>query len=139
MTSEKLRELTSNAAENRGLHRVTEEELWETLREAVMTEMPFQPPFVVKFLIDDFPAGDVNALERATHPYSWHEAFVFEDIFHAAFALEWVKICPRYFKERGRLVSPEVTEGERYLCGILNKYSIPFEKDEKLYTVYGWR
>lgn len=139
MTSEKLREMTSQAAQAKGLESCMSEEKWDILRRAMSEEMPFEPFYVVKFLVDEFPAGDMNELHSPARPCSWHEAYVFEDIFNASFAVEWVKISPRYLKQRGRLIDPEVISAEDEFRGIMEKYSIPFEEEKGVYTIFGWR
>lgn len=102
-------------------------------------EMPFAPPYLVKFLVDERPAGEERELDSPERPCSWHEAYVFEDIFNASFAVEWVKISPRYLKHRGRLIDPEMISAENEFRGIMEKYSIPYEKENGVYTIFGWR
>lgn len=58
---------------------------------------------------------------------------------NASFAVEWIKIRPRYLKRRGRLIEPEIIYAEKEFAEILAKYSIPFEEIDGAYYVYGYR
>ena len=136
---DELRRQVQQISDERGLRSCMSGEKWAQLRNAMMSEMPFQPPYLVKFITDDLPAGDENELVSSYHPMPWHEAYVFDNIFDASFALEWVKICPRYYKHRGKLIAPEEISAEAELLQILEKYAVAFEKEDGVYTIYGWR
>ena len=107
---------------------------WDELRNAMMNEMPFQPPYSVKFLTDEF------ADEAGGHPMDWHYAYSIDGVgFDCSYAIEWLKIRPRYTKAKGALIPPEVISGEEELRSLLEKYNIPYEEQDGVYYVYGYK
>lgn len=55
------------------------------------------------------------------------------------FVIEWIKVRPRYLKYRGRLIEPECIDVAEKFEGILKKYNIPYEEDNGVYCIYGYR
>lgn len=111
---------------------------WNELRDAMMNEMPFRPPYTVKFLTDDESGDDLS--EDVYHTQDWYYALSMEgECFNAAFAVEWIKVRPRYLKSRGKLLAPEVISAEKEFVAILEKYNIPFEENCGVYCIYGYR
>ncbi|MCR5020158.1 DUF6678 family protein [Ruminococcus sp.] len=130
MTADELKSEAFRAAQTKGLENCLSKEKWDILRQAMMNEMPFQPPYTVKFITDDTPC---------TEEINWYEAYVYEGLFNGAFALEWVKIRPCTQKVRGKLIAPEIIDAGKELEDILKKYSIPYEEENGVYCIYGYR
>lgn len=132
-----LKEKVRRIVSERGLCSCMNDTKWNELRNAMMTEMPFQPPYTVKFLFDTVTD---DFTEDVYHTMDWHYAYAIEgEAFNGAFAIEWVKIRPRYLKARGRLTGPEVISAETELEDILKKYSIPYEAEDGVYCIYGYK
>lgn len=113
---------------------------WRELRDAMMSEMPFSPPYMTKFLFEE-TESDHTVLMKACQPYNWYYVYSVEgECFDAAFAIEWIRIFPRIKVTRSGYPSTYTENAEKALCDILNKYSIPFEKDENgIFCIYGYR
>ena len=112
---------------------------WNELRNAMLNEMPFPPPFSVKYL-------DTEYREEAELPHDvyytgdWYYGLSIDGrYFDASFAIEWIKIRPRYLKHRGMLIDPETIDAEDIFVKILKKYSIPYEECNGVYCIYGYR
>ena len=129
-STQKLKSRIADIVRERRLCSCMNDTKWAELRDAMMNEMPFPPPFTVKFLTDDSPCAEEQG---------WHEAYVFEGLFNGAFAVEWLRIRPCARKERGRLIEPEIIDAGRELREILEKYSIPYEENDGVYCIYGYR
>ena len=56
-----------------------------------------------------------------------------------AMPIEWMKVQPRYYKHRGKLVSPEIVDGSKEFEAILDKCHIPYEIDNEVYCIYGYK
>ncbi len=130
MTVDELKSEAFRAAQTKGLENCLSKEKWDILRQAMMNEMSFQPPYTVKFITDEEPC---------TEEINWYEAYVYEGLFNGAFALEWVKIRPCTQKVRGKLIAPEIFDAGKELEDILKKYSIPYEEENGVYCIYGYR
>lgn len=117
---------------------------WREFRTAMLEEMPFEPPYDYKTLFDE---GDYSARDYIQHlmnnegPNSFcsfdAESFNFLDYK----SLEWVKVRPRFFsQEGGRLVKQQIWhDSEKEFLEILNKYNIPYELENGVYTIYGYK
>ena len=130
MTADELKLEAFRMAQTKGLENCLSKEKWDIMRQAMMNEMSFQPPYTVKFITDEEPC---------TEEINWYEAYVYEGLFNGAFALEWVKIRPCTQKVRGKLIAPEIFDAGKELEDILKKYSIPYEEENGVYCIYGYR
>ena len=109
---------------------------WNELRSAMMQEMPFRPPYSVKFLTDDH----AEELTENSRPMDWHYAYSIDGVgFDCSYAIEWLKILPRYTRAKGALLPPEIISGEEELEAVLKKYNIPYEERDGIYCVYGYK
>ena len=117
---------------------------WREFRTAMLYEMPFEPPYDYKTLFDerDYISKDyVQYLIKNEGPHSFcsfdEESFNFLDYK----SLEWVKVRPRFFSlEGGQLVKQQIWhDSEIEFVEVLNKYSISYELDNGVYTIYGYK
>ena len=58
---DKLRKKVLRIVEERRMSSIMNDTKWEELRYAMMNEMPFEPPYTVKFLTDDAPCAEATA------------------------------------------------------------------------------
>lgn len=128
-STEKLKAKIRRLAEVRRMASCMNDTKWAELRTAMMEEMPFEPPYMVKFLTDDGPCDE---------ECSWHEAYVYENCFNGAFAIEWIRIRPCIQKKLGMLIEPETMDAHGELEQILKKYTIPYEEADGVYIIYGY-
>lgn len=112
---------------------------WNELRSAMLNEMPFQPPFIIKYL-DTECVEEADFQSDVYYLGDWYYAFAIEGAyFDASFAVEWVKVRPRYLRRCGALIEPEMISAEDIFVALLKKYSIPFEENDGVYCIYGYR
>lgn len=55
------------------------------------------------------------------------------------FNIEWVKVRPRYIKNRGLLVDGEIVDETERFIDILEKYCIPYEEENGAVIIYRYR
>ena len=135
-----LKEKVKRIVEQRRLCSCMNDTKWNELRSAMMNEMPFQPPYIVKFLFDEQCFGEAEFQNGSYHTADWYYALSIEGLlFDAAFAVEWIKVRPSYLKNAGRLIKPQVISAENEFIAILKKYNIPFEEKDGVYCIYGYR
>lgn len=109
---------------------------WDELITAVRNEMPFPPPFDIKYLTQDvIPQSVLN--EDVAYWGAWHGEYFppREDYFN----IEWIKVRPTYLKHRGKLIAPEVVDESKTFEAILIRYNIPYVEENGLYCIYGYR
>lgn len=135
-----LKERARKIIQQRNLCSYMNDTKWNELRTAMMNDMPFPPPFIIKFLFEDEAVGEKDFYGDVNYFGDWYEAFAIEGhCFNGAFAVEWIKVRPRYLKHRGQLVMPEVINAEEKFVEILKRYSIPYEEGDGVYCIYGYR
>lgn len=137
-TNYSLKQKADHIIESRQLCSYMNDTKWNELRDAMMNEMPFQPAFIVKFVIDE-DAPDDNSIKNDVFGDWYYGLSIDRECFNAFFVIEWVKIRPWYMKKRGALVADEKIDASPELEALLRKYSIPYESENGLYCIYGYR
>lgn len=117
---------------------------WKKFREAMENEMPFEPPYGYKTLDveDDYnPQDYVWQIINNAGPHTFCSYDIESFNFFDYKSIEWVKVRPRFFSlEGGRLVTKQVWyDCEEDFVKILEKYSIPYELEQGVYTIYGYK
>lgn len=129
--------VVSKIVENRNLCSYMNNTKWNELIYAVRTQMPFPPPYDMKFLTEE---THINTGIHNNDSFYWGdwtgENFPAQDFYCN---IEWMKIRPRYLKHQGRLIPPLMIDATSEFEEILAKYQIPYEKENGLYTIYGYR
>ena len=117
-------------ATRRGLAGFMNDTRWRSLVHAVHAELPFPPGFQLKpVTADPDPEPDTAAL-----PYwgAWGELEPF-------FAIEWLRVVPRYRKPLGQLVADEIVDETDAFRTLLQRLRIPFREDEeRTFWIYGY-
>lgn len=117
---------------------------WREFRTAMLKEMPFQPPYDYKTLFDDsdyISKSYVQHLIKNEGP-NYFCSFDEESFNFLLYkAIEWVKVRPRFFTlEGGQLVKKKIWyDSENKFIEILRKYNIPYELENGVYTIYGYK
>lgn len=130
-----LHEKVTQVIQQRNLYSIMNTTKWTELISSIIQEMPFPPAFVVKYLTSDIePSIDVSA---CNYYGDWTgENFPPLEYY---FNIEWIKVQPRYCKYRGQLVSSEIVDGSKEFEAILNKFHIPYEIENGVYCIYGYK
>lgn len=106
---------------------------WLELQQAVAA-LPFPPAYVVKLLTED----GVPTLDHApTYWGNW--GLYYEEGLPPFFNIEWMQVAPRYSKHRGSLVADEVIDASAAFEAVLQRYGIPYEEENGIFTIYGYR
>ena len=138
--SDNLKERVRKIVSQRELCSYMNDTKWNELRSAMLNEMPFPPPFIVKFLFDSECIKETEFQKDVYYLGDWYYGLSLDGCcFNASFAIEWIKIRPRYLKRHGALIGPEIISAESDFVRILNKYNIPFVKNDGVYCIYGYR
>ncbi|MCL2749740.1 MAG: hypothetical protein FWE96_01845 [Coriobacteriia bacterium] len=109
---------------------------WKELQNAI-DDLPFPPPFVLKDVCEE--EVNISAFDEDVWWWGdWSDEGLYD--WGDYFAIEWIKVRPRYTKHQGRLLPDIIAEDitDEFLA-ILVKYSIPYEVDGGVITIYGYR
>ncbi len=114
---------------------------WNEFVNAMINEMPFEPPYIYKLLSED----DLNniyfsSLENECDSPDSYDMESFN--FYVFSEIEWVKVKPRYYEKSGGILAYKkiLHDAETEFVEIMKKYNIPYEKTRNcIYTIYGYK
>lgn len=104
---------------------------WELLQRAVIETLPFPPSYQIKYVLEDNPEPE-NFEEDVWYWGDWEEGL------QPFYSVEWIRVCPRYSKNRGMLIEPEIFDITEEFIEILQKLRIPFVTDGNSIYIYGY-
>lgn len=108
---------------------------WKELQNAMIQEMSFPPPYVLKY-VTETESERHEFGEDVTWIGDWSdEAMCWGDYY----LIEWIKIHPRYLEYQGKLIPKKMIDETEQLKFILQKHSIPYEEDDGVFIVYGYK
>jgi len=134
-----LKEQAFQIVQQRNLYSLMNDTKWRELRMSVLNEMPFGPPYIMKTLFEQECKYEEEFQNDVCYLGDWYEGLTYGEYFHGYFAIEWMKVRPRYLKSRGKLIGPEVIDASDQFEKILNQYHIPYEIENGMYCIYGYR
>lgn len=132
--ADSLKRKAFNIIKQRNLCSYMNNTKWEELRYSMCNDMPFPPPYDIKYIDVEHSTGD-DVNKDIFHYGEWYETFLLTE----NFLIEWVKIKPVILKHRGCLIPPEVIDETQELINILEKYNIPYTEENNIFTVYGYK
>ena len=133
-----LRQTVMETVQKRGLTSCMNNTKWQEFQNAMIDEMPFPPPYIYKTLFEnaegeyfDFSDDESGTGIYDTEEFAWNEYLT----------IEWVKVRPRYYTSGGGILCSKRVyhEADKEFVDILKKYSIPYETENGVYTIYGYR
>jgi len=113
---------------------------WKEFRNAMINEMPFEPPYIYKLLGEEETGDYFSALDGDCEGSDTYDEESFNFLKYNE--IEWVKIKPEYYEKVGGLLAYKKIfhNAEREFLEIMKKYNIPYEKIGKcLYIIYGYK
>lgn len=131
VSMKKLKKKVLALVEQRNMISVMNNTKWLELQNSVK-ELPFLPPYELKFITDNYEPQPLDKDIRNTG--NWDD-----EVMLPFFNIEWIKVRPRYIKDRGRLIDGEVIDETDMFIEILEKYSIPYEEDNGALIIYGYK
>ena len=132
---DKRKKKVLNIVQNRNLFGVMNNTKWKEFQNAMIQEMNFPPPYVLKS-ITEIESERHEFGEDVTWIGDWSdEAMCWGDYY----LIEWVKIRPRYLEYQGKLIPKKIIDGTEQLQFILQNYSIPYDEDDGVFVVYGYK
>lgn len=132
---DKQKKKVLNIVQNRNLFGVMNNTKWKELQNAMRQEMSFPPPYVLKY-VTETESECQEFEEDVTWIGDWSdEAMCWGDYY----LIEWVKIRPRYLEYQGKLIPKKMIDETEQLKFILQNYSIPYEENDGVFIVYGYK
>lgn len=128
----------------RGLTSFMNNTKWRELRTAMLEEMPFEPPYEYKTLLDDDDYINKDYIQYLIHEegpncFGNYDAESFNFLDYKS--LEWMVFRPRFYTlEGGQLAKKQIWhDAEEAFVAILKKLNISYEIADGVYFVYGYR
>lgn len=118
----------------RDMVQVLDEISWKKLQEAVRG-LPFPPPYVLKDVCEE--KQEYHKFEDDVYYWGdWSDEALLNGNF---FAIEWIKVRPRYKQKQGRLVNDKIIDERGKFKEILEKCNIPFNEEDNMFIIYGYQ
>lgn len=131
-----IKSIVKGIIEKRNLCSYMNNTKWNQFILAVRNQMPFQPPFDIKYLTETDQKDTEFNSKNIYYCGDWTgENFPSQDFYCN---IEWMRVCPRYLKYQGRLIPPITIDATKEFEEILAKYQIPYEVENGLYIIYGY-
>lgn len=132
--SKSLQEKVNNIVRQRDLCSLMNNTKWSELVSAIIANMPFPPMYDIKYLTYEHNPKNLQPC------FSWgdwsSESFPTKEYY---INIEWLKIQSRYLKHRGRLIEPELIDESLQLESILVQLDIPYELENGIYCIRGYK
>jgi hypothetical protein len=130
------KERVTEIVSRKGLYSCMNNTKWKELQSAV-GKLSFPPPYIIKDVCEEEP--NISDFDKDVDYWGdWSDEGLYD--WGNYFAIEWIKVRPRYTKYQGRLMPCVIAEDitEEFLA-ILKKYNIPYEADGDAFIIYGYR
>ncbi|WP_421357984.1 DUF6678 family protein [Agrobacterium rosae] len=105
---------------------------WRTLCLAINEELPFPPPYQVKYVLKERPDPE----EIETSPW-YHGDWATTPEASLGIFIEWLKVAPRVTTPVGRLLPPHVDDCSDALRNLLRRLRVPFNEEDGFFLIYG--
>lgn len=130
-----LKKKVKKIADERNLYRIISNSKWCDLLLAMETEMPFEPPFILKRLDEDISPEHDDFDDHLAFLGDWS----FENICNGNFfIIDWIKIYPYYYKHQKSLENPKKVDATVKLKEILDFYDIPYSVKNGAFIILGY-
>lgn len=131
-----LKEEVNKAVVAKGLSAVMNDTKWLELQSAI-DKLPFPPPYVEKLILDNKAFEEVEISDAPEWIGDWSPFY--REGMSLFFAIEYLKVKPRYSEHIGRLVAPKIYDEANEFEQLLKELHIPFENDKGTYIIYGYK
>lgn len=122
--------------EKRNLYQVMDDTNWRALQMAMLTEMPFPPPYILKKIDERLFELRNNYQDNIHHYGDWSEKALCRGEYHW---IESIEIIPIFQRQIDNDVVMQMVDATEILVNILKKNQIPFEKEENRICIYGYK
>jgi hypothetical protein len=104
---------------------------WEELQSGVLNVLPFPPPYQAKYVLEDTPEP------KSFNSDVWYLGDWVEGLL-PFYSVEWIRVRPRYLKNRGLLVKDEVIDITNDFRILLQNHKIPHKEENNSFHIYGY-
>lgn len=131
-----LREKVRTIVAEKRLSSVMNDTKWLELQNSI-PRLPFPPPYIEKLVLENKNFEDVQISDSPPWIGNWSPFY--EEGMSLFFAIEYIKVKPRYVEHNGNLVAPKIVDETEEFEQLLNELHIPYEIEEGTFTIYGYK
>lgn len=131
MTEQDYKKKVHRCVIERQLSSVMNDTKWSNLQSAVLSNLPFPPPFQAKYILGDSPYPEEFDKDV------WYFGDWIEGI-EPFYSVEWIRVRPRYQRHQGNLIPPEVIDITNEFIDILIQNKVPFINMNDSIYIYGY-
>ncbi|MCI9846921.1 DUF6678 family protein [Flavobacterium pectinovorum] len=131
-----LKEKTRKIVTEKSLGSVMNDTKWLKLQNAI-EKLPFAPPYIEKLIFEDKTFEEVQISDNPDWLGDWSPFY--QEGMSLFFAIEYIKVRPRYAEHQGRLTVPKVIDETKEFIQLLKELYIPYEEDNGTFIIYGYK
>jgi hypothetical protein len=131
-----LKERVRKVVEEKGLSSVMNDTKWLKLQSSIV-KLPFAPPYIEKLILENKNFKEVQISDAPQWLGDWSPFY--NEGMCLFFAIEYIKVRPRYVEYSGRLVAPKIYDETEEFEQLLKELHIPYEEEYGTFTIYGYK
>ena len=131
-----LREKVRKVVTEKGLSSVMNDTKWLKLQSSI-EKLPFEPPYIEKLILENKTFKEVQIDDTPQWLGDWSPFY--NEGMYLFFAIEYIKVRPRYAEYSGRLVAPKIFDETEEFEQLLKELNIPYDEDNGTFTIYGYK
>jgi hypothetical protein len=130
------REKARKIVTEKGLSSIMNDTKWLKLQSSI-EKLPFPPPYIEKLIFENKTFEEVQISDAPQWLGDWSPFY--QEGMCLFFAIEYIKVRPRYAEYCGRLVAPKIFDETKEFEKLLKELHIPYEEDKGTFTIYGYK
>lgn len=131
-----LKEKVRKVVTQKGLSSIMNDTKWLKLQSSIVN-LPFAPAYIEKLILENKDFKEVQISDAPQWLGDWSPFY--KEGMCLFFAIEYIKVRPRYAKYNGRLVAPKIYDETKEFEQLLKELHIPYEEDNGTFIVYGYK
>jgi hypothetical protein len=131
-----LKQKIRKVAAQRGLSSIMNDTKWLELQSSI-EKLPFAPPYVEKLILENKTFEEVQISDAPDWLGNWGPFY--EEGMSLFFAIEYIKVRPRFSEYKGRLVAPKIWDETNEFEQLLKELNIPYQEENGTFTIYGYK
>ncbi|SHG89781.1 hypothetical protein SAMN05443549_10865 [Flavobacterium fluvii] len=131
-----LKDKVKKIVTEKGLSSIMNDTKWLKLQSSIK-KLPFPPPYIEKLILENKAFEDVQINDAPEWFGDWSPFY--QEGMCLFFAIEYMKVRPRYAEHAGNLVAPKIHDETEEFEQLLKELHIPYEEDNGTFMIYGYK
>jgi hypothetical protein len=131
-----LKEKVRKVVTQKGLSSIMNDTKWLKLQSSIV-KLPFAPAYIEKLILENKDFKEVQISDSPQWLGDWSPFY--KEGMYLFFAIEYIKVRPRYAEYNGGLVAPKIYDETKEFDQLLKELHIPYEEENGMFIIYGYK